>query len=219
MDFEQARFNMVEQQIRPWEVLDSKVLQLLFHVKRENFVTTEQRALAFTDTELPLANGSRMLQPKQEARMVQDLELTNSDTVLEIGTGSGFVTALLAKLAGHVFSMDIDAQQLMQAKQHLATAGVSNATLVNDDGLNGLQNHAPFNAIFVGGSLSVVPEILKNQLAIGGRMIVAVGDQPVMSVQLIRRETEHAFSQTTLYETCIDRLNGFERIEPNRFIF
>jgi len=219
MDFEQARFNMVEQQIRPWEVLDPVILDLLFHVKRENFVGEDQRTLAFADIELPLPNGSSMLQPKQEARMVQDLSIQTSDKVLEIGTGSGYVTALLAKLAEHVFSVDIDTQLQEKAAQKLVNAGISNFTLINADGIYGVEKHSPFDVIFVSGSLPVVPESLKNQLSIGGRMIVTIGDSPAMTVRLIRRESQTAFSETKLYETCIERLKGYETIEPDRFVF
>jgi len=219
MDLEQARFNMVEQQIRPWEVLDPFVLELLFHVKREDFVGESQRTLAFTDVELPLANGSRMLQPKQEARMVQDLAVTSSDKVLEIGTGSGYVTALLATLSEQVYSLDLDATILTSAAQHLKHAAISNVKLIEADGLLGLPQQAPFDVIFVGGSVPVLPETLKQQLAVGGRMIVTVGDEPAMTVHLIKRESETTFRDTTLYETCITRLQKCAAIEPDRFIF
>lgn len=219
MDFERARFNMVEQQIRPWEVLDPVVLDLLFHVKRENFVSPPQRTLAFTDVELPLANGSHMLQPKQEARMLQDLSLKPSDKVLEVGTGSGYVTALLASLTAQVFSVDIDAAQQERAARHLIDAGIRNVTLINADGLEGLDKHGPFDAIFVGGSVPVIPAVLKNQLAIGGRMVLIVGDEPVMTVRLIQRENETAFSDIALYETSVARLQGYQAIEPDRFVF
>jgi protein-L-isoaspartate(D-aspartate) O-methyltransferase len=219
MDFEQARFNMVEQQIRPWEVLDPTILDLLFHVKREDFVGENQQALAFTDVELPLPNGTRMLQPKQEARMLQDLSLQASDKVLEIGTGSGYVTALLATLTEKVFSIDCDGKMLEAASQRLHKAGIANVQLIEANGLNGLEKNAPFDAIFVGGSVPTVPEILKQQLAVGGRMIVIVGDEPVMTVRLIQRQSETAFSEDKLYETVISRLKGCEALEPERFVF
>ncbi|MBV8047632.1 MAG: protein-L-isoaspartate O-methyltransferase [Paludibacterium sp.] len=219
MDFEQARFNMVEQQIRPWEVLDPAILDLLFHVKREDFVAEQQRALAFTDVELPLPNGGRMLQPKQEARMVQDLSLQPGDKVLEVGTGSGYVTALLAKLTEHVYSVECHATLLHTATDRLRHAGIGNVTLIEGNGLLGLEKHAPFDAIFVGGSVPVVPETLKQQLAIGGRMIVTVGDEPVMTVRLIHRISENDFSESKLYETVISRLSGSDALEPERFVF
>jgi protein-L-isoaspartate(D-aspartate) O-methyltransferase len=188
-------------------------------VKREDFVSEPQRSLAFTDVELPLANGSLMLQPKQEARMVQDLTVGPEDKVLEIGTVSGYVTALLASLAQQVFSVEIDARTLEQAQHHLQHAGIKNVTLSQGNGLEGLGNQAPFNVIFVGGSVPVIPEILKNQLAIGGRMVVPVGDLPVMALHLIKRISQDAFSDTIVYETCIARLQGCEAIEPQRFVF
>lgn len=219
MDFEQARFNMVEQQIRPWEVLDPTILDLLFHVKREDFVAEDQRALAFTDVELPLPNGSRMLQPKQEARMIQDLALQAGDKVLEIGTGSGYVTALLSKLVEQVYSIDSDGSMQAIAAEHLRHAGCQNVQLINANGLEGLAQHAPFDAIFVGGSLPVVPDVLKQQLVVGGRMIVTVGQLPVMSVVLVRRESDDVFSETKLYETVLPRLQGSEALQPEQFVF
>ncbi|WP_293760780.1 protein-L-isoaspartate O-methyltransferase [uncultured Aquitalea sp.] len=219
MDFENARFNMVEQQIRPWDVLDTKVLDLLFHVKREEFVSADKRLLAFVDTELPLADGSKMLQPKLEARLVQDAGVQPQDKILEVGTGSGYMTALLAKLGRHVYSVEINAATRETAAANLKKAGIGNVTLVEGNGLEGLKEQAPFDVIIVGGSLPVVPDSLKAQLAVGGRMIVIVGDLPVMSCKLVRRDSENAFSETNLFETCIGRLAGFEAIEPERFAF
>lgn len=219
MDFENARFNLVEQQIRPWDVLDPKVLDLLFHVKREDFVPADKRTLAFVDTELPLVNGHKMLQPKVEARLVQDLGLKPEDKVLEIGTGSGHVTALLAGLSRHVYSVDIDPAMKEMAAQNLKKAGVTNVTLVEGNGIEGYAAQAPFDAILVGGSLPVVPDALKQQLAVGGRLILVVGDEPVMTTKLIERESETVFRETGLFETCISRLAKSEAVEPERFSF
>ncbi|RQO77526.1 protein-L-isoaspartate O-methyltransferase [Aquitalea sp. FJL05] len=219
MDFENARFNMVEQQIRPWDVLDPKILDLLFHVKREDFVADDKRQLAFVDTELPLPHGGKMLQPKLEARLAQDVAVEAQDKVLEIGTGAGYLTALLAKLGRHVYSVEINAATRETAAANLKKAGIGNVTLVEGNGLDGLQQQAPFDVIVVGGSLPVVPESLKSQLAVGGRMIVVVGDLPVMSCKLIKRVGESSFSETNLFETCISRLAKAEAIEPERFVF
>ncbi|OWY38098.1 protein-L-isoaspartate O-methyltransferase [Xenophilus sp. AP218F] len=219
MDFEKARFNMVEQQIRPWDVLDQTVLDLLFHVKREDFVADKQRQLAFVDTELPLPNGSKMLQPKLEARLAQDAAIQSSDKILEIGTGSGYLTALLSKLGKHVYSVEIDPAQKERAAANLKKAGIANATLIEGDGVLGLPAHAPFDVIVVGGSLPVAPQELKEQLAVGGRLIMVVGDLPVMSCKLIQRETETSFRETALFETCISRLAKAEAVEPERFVF
>lgn len=220
MDLERARFNMVEQQIRPWEVLDPAVLDLLFHVKREEFVAANQRTLAFTDVELPLPNGTLMLEPKQEARLVQELALQPEDNVLEIGTGSGYVTALMSQLAGQVYSVECDPAMLACAADNLQRAGCDkNVHLVNGNGLEGLAQHAPFDAIFVGGSVARIPDTLKQQLAIGGRMVITVGDAPVMKVLRVVRRGQTAFSEDTLYETVWPRLAGAEAVEPSRFSF
>lgn len=219
MNFEQARFNMVEQQIRPWDVLDTSILDLLFHVKREDFVGTDKRALAFADTQLPLDNGCTMLEPKVEARLVQDLQVKASDKVLEIGTGSGYLTALLAAVSQHVYSIDIDAQQLQHAAANLKTAGIKNVTLSQGNGIEGLAAQAPFDVICVGGSVPVVPEALKAQLAVGGRLAVIVGDAPVMVAKIITRVSETAYQESVSFDTNLPRLQQLDAIEPSRFSF
>lgn len=219
MDFEHARFNMVEQQIRTWEVLDPTVLDLLFHVKREDFVSENQRALAFADVELPLPNGTRMLHPKMEARMVQDLSIKASDKVLEIGTGSAYVTALLSSLAAEVFSIDSDASMLESAGAKLRHAGCRNVQLIQGNGLQGHAAAAPYDVILLGGSVPVIPEALKQQLAIGGRMLLTVGELPIMTMRLIQRHDENTYTDTALFETCLPRLQGSEAIAPEKFQF
>ena len=217
MDFEKARFNMVEQQIRPWDVLNTQVLDLLFHVKREEFVSDKQKTIAFVDTELPLPNGSRMLEPKMEARLVQELNLAPEDKVLEIGTGSGYLTALLASFSKHVYSLDIDPAMTALAKANLARANIHNVTLVTANGVDGLPTNAPFNAIVVGGSLPTLPEALTSQLAVGGRLLVVLGDAPSMSLMLIERESETGLRTTKLFETVLTPLKDVE--QPERFAF
>lgn len=217
MDFEKARFNMVEQQIRPWDVLNTQVLDLLFHVKREEFVSDKQKTIAFVDTELPLPNGSRMLEPKMEARLVQELNLAPEDKVLEIGTGSGYLTALLASFSKHVYSLDIDPAMTALAKANLARANIHNVTLVTANGVDGLPTNAPFNAIVVGGSLPTLPEALTSQLAVGGRLLVVLGDAPSMSLTLIERESETGLRTTKLFETVLTPLQDAE--QPERFAF
>ena len=217
MDFEKARFNMVEQQIRPWDVLNTQVLDLLFHVKREEFVSDKQKTIAFVDTELPLPNGSRMLEPKMEARLVQELNLAPEDKVLEIGTGSGYLTALLASFSKHVYSLDIDPAMTALAKANLARANIHNVTLVTANGVDGLPTNAPFNAIVVGGSLPALPEALTSQLAVGGRLLVVLGDAPSMSLTLIERESETGLRTTKLLETVLTPLKDVE--QPERFAF
>jgi protein-L-isoaspartate(D-aspartate) O-methyltransferase len=219
MDFEKARFNMVEQQIRPWDVLDMNILDLLFEVKRELFVPAGKRDLAFVDTQLPLPNGTFMLEPKVEARLVQDLEIKPNDRILEIGTGTGYVTALLAKLGREVVSIEIDPAMKAQAEKNLESAGVDNVELLEGNGLEGAPSKAPFDVILVGGSVPVVPEKLKAQLAVGGRMAAIVGEEPVMRALIVRRENETAFGQSTSFDTSIARLTRAEELEPASFTF
>lgn len=219
MDFEKARFNMVEQQIRPWDVLNTQLLDLLFHVKRENFVADNQKAIAFVDTELPLPNGSRMLQPKMEARILQELNIAPDEKILEIGTGSGYLTALLASVGKHVYSLDIDANMTALAKANLARAGIQNVTLVTANGVGGLPTNAPFDVIVVGGALPSVPEELTSQLAVGGRMLVVVGDLAPLAATLVERVKEgpSGLRSTVLFETHLDALQGVG--QPERFVF
>ncbi|KZE28863.1 protein-L-isoaspartate(D-aspartate) O-methyltransferase [Crenobacter luteus] len=219
MDFEKARFNMVEQQIRPWDVLDAKVLDLLFAVKREDFVQPEQRDIAFADVQLPLPNGSLMLEPKVEARLVQDLDIKPTDRILEVGTGSGYVTALLARLGKEVVSVEIDPAQKARAAANLKKAGVDNVTLLDGNGIDGVPGKAPFDAILVGGSLPVVPEALKQQLAVGGRLAVIVGDEPVMRAIVVTRTGENAFGQTVSFDTVVPRLAKACALAPAAFSF
>ena len=218
-DFEKARFNMVEQQIRPWDVLNTQLLDLLFHVKRENFVADNQKAIAFVDTELPLPNGSRMLQPKMEARILQELNIAADEKILEIGTGSGYLTALLASVGKHVYSLDIDANMTALAKANLARAGIQNVTLVTANGVGGLPTNAPFDVIVVGGALPSVPEELTSQLAVGGRMLVVVGDLAPLAATLVERVKEgpSGLRSTVLFETHLDALQGVG--QPERFVF
>lgn len=219
MDFEKARFNMVEQQIRPWDVLNTQLLDLLFHVKRENFVADNQKAIAFVDTELPLPNGSRMLQPKMEARILQELNIAADEKILEIGTGSGYLTALLASVGKHVYSLDIDANMTALAKANLARVGIQNVTLVTANGVGGLPTNAPFDVIVVGGALPSVPEELTSQLAVGGRMLVVVGDLAPLAATLVERVKEgpSGLRSTVLFETHLDALQGVG--QPERFVF
>lgn len=219
MNFEQARFNMVEQQIRPWDVLDTSILDLLFHVKREDFVPVEKRQLAFVDMQLPLENGTAMLEPKVEARLLQDLQVKASDKVLEVGTGSGYLTALLAAVSQHVYSVDLDAEQSERAAANLKTAGIRNVTLSVGNGIEGVPGQAPFDVICVGGSTPVVPEALKAQLAVGGRLAVIVGDAPMMIAKVITRVGENAYQEAVSFDTNLPRLQQLDAIEPSRFSF
>ncbi|GAA0528722.1 protein-L-isoaspartate O-methyltransferase [Pigmentiphaga sp. GD03639] len=211
-DVEHARFNMVEQQIRPWDVLDPKVLELLFKVKREDFVPPALRTLAFADTEIPLRiddydSGECMLAPKVEARLLQELALKPTDSVLEIGTGSGYQTALLASQAQTVTSVEILPKLAAFAQANLKRAGIANATVQVGDGSKGWGS-TEYDAILVTGSVPEVPDSLKYQLRVGGRLAIIVGQAPVMTTLLITRTTAASFETTSLFETLVKPLRG-----------
>ena len=206
MNIEQARFNMIEQQIRPWDVLDTEVLDLLHVVKRENFVPVAHKALAFVDTEIPLAGGESMLFPKVEARLLQDVTVKKHESVLEIGTGSGYMAALLAHRARHVTTVEISPELKALAEQNLAANGVTNVTVELGDGAQGWTKGAPFDVIVVSGSLPELPEALLKQLKVGGRLAVIIGQAPAMKAQLVTRTGEAGYDTRTLFETSVKPL-------------
>ena len=217
MDLNQARFNMIEQQIRPWEVLDPQVLALLAVVRREDFVPLAHQALAFVDMEIPLAQGQAMLAPRVQARLLQELALQKTDKVLEVGTGSGFMAALLAHQAASVLSLEIDAGLAAQAQKNLFKAGVDNVTVRNTDGSQGAAAHGPFDAILLSGSVAEVPQALLAQLKVGGRLVAIVGDEPMMRATVVTRNSETAFTTVQPWDVNAPRLTGFS--EPSRFAF
>jgi protein-L-isoaspartate(D-aspartate) O-methyltransferase len=227
MDFEQARFNMIEQQIRPWDVLDPAVLELLSTMRREDFVPAAYRALAFVDTQVPLvpgaqaqAEGACMLEPKVEARILQELRLQRHEKVLEIGTGSGFMAALLAHRAMHVHTLECRPELARMAREALRRNGVLNATVHEVDaatGARGLAAEGPFDAIVLSGSVAEVPAALFDQLKPGGRLVAIVGDEPVMVARLFTGGAAHAAAARDLFDTVAPRLLGFA--EPTRFSF
>ena len=217
MNIEQARFNMIEQQIRPWDVLDPAVLTLLGVVKREDFVPAAHRALAFVDTEVPLPGGQQMLAPRVEARLLQELALHKHERVLEVGAGSGYMAALLAHRAQHVTTLEIVPELVALATDNLRRAAIVNATVRPVDGSRGLPSEAPFDAIVLSGSVAEVPQHLLGQLKVGGRLIAVVGQQPMMRATLVTRSGEHAFASVELFDTVAPRLSGFD--EPGRFSF
>lgn len=217
MNVEQARFNMIEQQIRPWEVLDTAVLALLAVVKREDFVPAAYRALAFVDTEVPLAEGQVMLAPRVEARMLQELKVQRHETVLEVGTGSGFMAALLAHRAQRVITLENRPALARSAADNLRRAGITNATVREADGREGLAAEGPFDAIMLSGSVATVPQGLLDQLKPGGRLIAIEGAEPVMRAVLVTRQGPTSFSKVELFDTVAPRLDGFA--EPTRFRF
>jgi protein-L-isoaspartate(D-aspartate) O-methyltransferase len=217
MNIEQARFNMIEQQIRPWDVLDTGVLELLAIVKREDFVPPEHRALAFVDTEVPLPGGQCMLAPKVEARLLQELAVHKHERVLEIGTGSGYAAALLAHKAQHVTTLEIDPTLAAFATANLKRAGATNVSVVTADGAQPLSVDGPFDVILLSGSVAEVPETLLQQLKPGGRLAAIVGEEPVMRAVLIRRANDRSVTRSVLFDTVAQRLRGFK--EPTRFHF
>jgi protein-L-isoaspartate(D-aspartate) O-methyltransferase len=217
MNLEQARFNMIEQQIRPWEVLDQGVLSLLALVKREDFVPPAYRALAFFDTEVPLAEGQAMLAPRVEARLLQALSVARHERVLEVGAGSGFMAALLAHKAQQVVTMEIRPALAAMATANLRRTGIANASVIEGNGSVGLPAQAPFDAILLSGSVAAVPQALLDQLKTGGRLLAIVGDDPVMCATLFTRVAERQFKREALFDTVAPRLQGFA--ESPRFAF
>lgn len=217
MNIEQARFNMIEQQIRPWNVLDEDVLALLHVVKREQFVPKAYENLAFADVEIPLPGGETMFNPKVEARIVQEIAVKKHENVLEIGTGSGYMAALLAHKARHVTTVEIQPESVTLAKENLARAGVGNVSVEEGNGAQGWSTGTEYDVIVVSGGLPVLPEALVKQLKVGGRMIAILGEAPAMSCQLITRTTETAHDAVKVFETVAKPLTGAEA--PSRFTF
>jgi protein-L-isoaspartate(D-aspartate) O-methyltransferase len=216
MNIEQARFNMIEQQIRPWDVLDLDVLDLLVVVKREQFVPQAYKDLAFFDTEIPLPGGESMLAPRVEARLLQEAKIKKHETVLEIGAGSGYMAALLAHRARHVTTVEIRHELRDLAAKNLAAYGVSNVDVVEGDGARGWGSET-YDVILISGSLPVLPEAFLKQLKIGGRLLVTIGEEPVMSAQCITRTAESVFETVKLFETSIKPLQ--HAVAPSQFKF
>lgn len=208
MNIEQARFNMIEQQIRPWDVLDPQVLDLLFVVKRENFTPPAYRNLAFADMEIPIGENQSMLAPRVEAKLLQELGLKKTDKVLEIGTGSGYMAALLAARAEHVVSVENRPALAEQARRNLAAAGVDNVTVETGDGTGGWPARGPYDAIVVSGSLPELPAALLKQLRLGGRLAAIVGSAPVMEAVLVTCTEEGIYHTVNLFETVVAPLDG-----------
>jgi protein-L-isoaspartate(D-aspartate) O-methyltransferase len=215
VNFEQARFNMIEQQIRTWEVLDQNVLDLLFEVRREDFVPPEYRALAFADLEIPLGDGERMWTPKMEARVLQELELKPHETALEIGTGSGYLTALLGRSCAEVSSVEINERLFAAAKDRLL-GGFDNIEIEQGDGARGWRNGI-YDAIVLTGSTPVLLDSWLRQLKPGGRLFAVVGDPPVMTARLLRWTAPDAVASEDLFETVLPPLRNAP--QPERFVF
>lgn len=206
MNIEQARFNMIEQQIRPWNVLDQDVLDLLLVVKREDFVPAAYKALAFVDTEIPLPGGEAMFTPKLEARVMQEVLVKKHENVLEIGAGSGYMAALLAHKARHVTTVEILPELKAMAEANLAKAGIGNVTVELGDGSQGWSQGAPFDVIVISGGLEALPEAFLKQVKVGGRIAAIIGQAPVMSAEIITRVSETAYDTVKVFETNVKPL-------------
>jgi len=221
MNLEQARSNMVEQQIRPWEVLDQSVLDLLYAVPREEFVPLSCRNLAFTDMEIPIGEGETMWAPKLEARVLQELAPKRGDRVFEVGTGSGYLTALLAHRSAHVYSVEIRPALAAFGKANLARHGLDNVTLAVGDGARGappgLAYAGPFEIVVLTGSVPQLPRAVLELLAPGGRAFAVVGEAPVMSAKIITCTAPGASRTVELFETLLAPLANCE--QPSRFTF
>lgn len=217
MNLEQARFNMIEQQIRPWDVMDKDVLHLLSVVKREDFVPMAHKALAFVDMEVPLGHDQFMLAPRVEARMLQDAAVQKHENVLQIGAGSGYVTALLAHRAQRVISLEINPELAAMARSNLQKTGIHNAEVREFDGSKGSSAEGPFDVIVMSGSVAEVPQVLLSQLKVGGRLIGIVGNEPIMRATVVTRDSEAGFSTRQPWDTLAPRLLNFP--EASRFQF
>ncbi|MDQ9170112.1 protein-L-isoaspartate O-methyltransferase [Oxalobacteraceae bacterium R-40] len=219
MNIEKARFNMIEQQIRTWNVLDLDILNLLTVVKREAFVPPAYKSLAFIDTEIPLPGGENMMAPKFEARVLQEADVKKHENVLEIGAGSGYMAALLAHKARHVTTVEIDPTLKAMAENNLGDYGISNVTVELGNGANGWagsgSNAAPYDVIVISGSLPVLPDAFLKQIKVGGRILAIIGKAPIMSVVKVTRNSETDFKTAKLWETNIKPLRAFEA--PKRF--
>ena len=224
-DLERARFNMIEQQIRPWDVLDPRVLELLSQVRREDFVPMQHRALAFVDMEIPLRgehedairSGQIMLNPKVEARLLQEAKPRAHEKVLEVGAGSGYMAALLGGMAQRVITLDIEPELVRMARDNLRKAGVQNVDVREADGAQGLAAEGPFDVIVLSGSVAQVPSALLQQLKVGGRLATIVGEDPVMRATFVTRTGDTTFSTDQPWDTAAPRLVKFP--EPSRFRF
>jgi len=214
---EQARFNMIAQQIRPAEVLDERVLETMMEIPREDFVPEHFKDLAFSDINVEIGHDEVMMKPIMEARLLQALNIQPSDNILEIGTGSGYFTALLARLGSHVQSVEIEPAFLKQAEARLSAHGITNVTLIEGDASHGWKEGGPFDVIAITGSIPILPENFQQQLTVGGRMVVITGTSPVMETLLITRVADDQWERQSLFETDFPALRNVE--QPQAFVF
>jgi protein-L-isoaspartate(D-aspartate) O-methyltransferase len=208
MNIEQARFNMIEQQIRPWNVLDQDVLDLLHVVKREQFVPEAYQNLAFADVEIPLPGGDTMFNPKIEARILQELNLKKHEKVLEIGAGSGYMAALMAHQARHVTTVEISPEIKALAEQNIAKAGISNVTVAEGNAAAGWEQGGPYDVIVISGGVESIPDAFLKQVKVGGRIAAIVGRSPAMSAVIVHRVSETGYDTVKLFETNVKPLSG-----------
>jgi len=217
MNLEQTRFNMVAQQIRTWNVLDDNVLDLLYKIKREEFIPTENRAMAFVDMEIPLGYGQVMLTPKMEARIVQELHVKKTDKILEVGSGSGYLTALLADQGAHVYSVEIIPELKTFAENNLKAHEITNVTIELGDSARGWPKNEPYDVIVLTASTPALPDAFQESLNPGGRLFAIVGEDPVMEALLITCIAPGKFTTTRLFETSTPPL--INALQPTRFTF
>lgn len=215
--YEKARFNMVEQQVRPWEVLDSQVLELIGNLPRDHFVPDNYKGLAYADIEIPLGDGQKMMFPRVEGRLLQALDIQPTDNILEVGTGSGYLTACLAKMGNRVISQEINPTFTEQARQRLAELQIENVELRTTDSLSDDIESGRFDAIAITGSLPEMPEAFKQRLNIGGRLFVVIGQSPVMTAFLVTRTGENEWQSEPLFETDITPLTNAPVIRKFEF--
>lgn len=216
LNFEEARHNMIVQQIQPWNVRDDKILDLIQRLPREDFVPAKYKEHAFTDTNIPLGNGQEMMSPKLEAYILQALQVQEQDKVLEVGTGSGYFTALLASQSRHVVTVDIDTDIQKHAEEKLNAHQITNVTYEVGDAALGWNKHKPYDVIAITGSLPILPETFQRNLNVGGRLIAIIGDAPAMELILITRIKENEWSHQVLLETDIPAL--INAAQPERFV-
>jgi len=217
LNIEQARFNMIEQQVRPWDVLDQRVLDVMAATPRERFVPEQYRNVAFADVEIPINDGETMLPPRMDGRILQALDLKPTDRVLEIGTGAGYLTACLAHMAALAVTVDINEDLSRNARQLLAGLEIENVTFRVGDAADGWTADGTFDAIAVTGALPVLPEALKHQLNVGGRLFAVVGEAPAMQALLVTRVGAQDWSAEVLFETVLPVLHHAARPQP--FVF
>lgn len=217
LNFESARKQMVESQLRTWEVFDQQVLDLMARAPREDFVPAVHRNLAYADLTIPLGHGQVMMPPKMEARLLQALDVQPTDKVLEVGSGTGYLTWLLANLAREVISVEIDPILSAQAEKNLSTHGIKNVRLEVGDAAHSWDQHAPYDVILITGSLPLFPLEYQKSLAIGGRLVAVVGASPTMDVLRVRRAAENSYTRESLFETDLPPLKNAPA--PASFVF